>query len=104
MDLVARVAAGDNAVLWDADVKEDAPDNGIQMTLSRGLPPLVFSVYMEWFTKRECFKARQAAVGDWADLPLEDHVPGLVTNLSPWRDWWNDYTQTIVRLKMSDRQ
>jgi len=104
LELKARLAAGDNALLWDADVKEEAPEDGIRMILSRGLAPLTFRLQMEFFTKRDCFLSRGAKVGDWAELPLAKHPPGLITNLTPWGDWWDDYTQTTILLKMSDRE
>ena len=99
--LRAQLAAGDSAVLWDAEVKDDRPESGWQLVLSSGLPALTFPVYMEWFTKRECFLKRKARVGDFAELPLEKCPVGLVTKLTPWSDWFDDQTQKTIRLKMT---
>jgi len=102
MELLVRVLAGDNAVLWDTDVKKHASGYGLELDLSKGLPPLVFRVMRESNTKRPQFKGNKTAQNQWADLPLAQHAPGLVTKLTPWADWWDDYTQTTIVLKRSD--
>jgi hypothetical protein len=101
--LVAQVAAGDNAVLWDTRVKEHRPRDGWDLLLSPGLPPLIFRVQMEFWTRREVFLQRHARVGDAAELQLDEQSAGLITNLTPWPDWFNDYTQTIIPLKFHGR-
>lgn len=101
LSLKALVAAGDNAVLWAANVTQESPDSGWHLVLSRGLPALVFPVYMEWFTKRECFLKRKARVNELELLPLDAYPAGLVTKLTPWGDWFDDMTQTSIRLKVT---
>jgi hypothetical protein len=121
--LVAQVAAGDSAVLWDVQVREHRPQAGWDLLLQgcpengtgtgrpcsgaspvfAGLPPLVFRVQMEFWTRREVFLKGKARVGDTAELPLDKQPAGLITNLTPWPDWFNDYTQTTIPLKLSGR-
>jgi len=101
--VAARLAAGDNAVLWDAQVKDNRPRDGWDLVLGPGLPPLVFRVQMEFFTRREVFLKRKAKVGDLAELRVDESPPGLITNLTPWPDWFNDFTQTTIPLKLSGR-
>jgi hypothetical protein len=103
MRLLAEIAAGDNAILWDAAVTEDAPRDGWDLLLSPGLPPLVFRVYMEFWPRRKAFLAQAAKVGDLAELRLDEYPPGLITNLTPFPDWWNEFTQTTIPLKLTDR-
>ncbi|MBM4041084.1 MAG: hypothetical protein FJ290_21500 [Planctomycetes bacterium] len=103
MRLAAQVAAGDNAILWDAQVKENRPQDGFDLLLTPGLPPLSFRVQMEFWTKREVFLKRKAKVGDVAELRLDEYPAGLITNLTPWPDWFNDFTQTTIPLKLDGR-
>ncbi len=101
--LLAQVNAGDLAILWDSEVKEDRPEDGVDFLLSPGLPTLVFPVHMEFFTKRPVFLERKAAVGDLAELSLDTYSERLVTKLTPWNDWWDDYTQIAIPLKITGK-
>ena len=101
VDLVARVASGANGILWDAKVKQDRPEEGWDLMLTPGLPPLVFRLQMEWYTTREVFLKRQARNGDWGELALDDYPAGLITKLSPFNDNWNDHTQTTIPLELT---
>jgi len=101
--LLAQVNAGDLALLWDSEVKEDRPDDGVDFLLSPGLPTLVFPVNMEFFTKRPVFLERKAAVGDLAELSLDTYGERLVTKLTPWNDWWDDYTQIAIPLRITGK-
>ena len=98
--LRAQLGSRDTAVYWDMDVTRDASRDGWRMILSRGLPPLTFPVQMEFYSRRPCFVQRGAKVGDWATLPLDDSSEPLITRLTPWGDWWDDYTQTVIRLNL----
>ena len=107
---VAQLAAGDNGVLWDAEVKEHRPGDGWDLVLSRGLPPLVFRVHMEWGNPRKVFQKRweqvkqgKAVPAGTADLRLDQRGPGDITYLIPWPDWFSDLTQTIIPLTVSGR-
>lgn len=98
LELTAQLAAGDNAVYWDMHVRQDRPENGWRIVLDEGLPALLFPVRIEFFSKRECVSGGARAVHDLCVLPLTGHKPGLITQLTPWEDWWNDYTQTRIRI------
>jgi len=106
MELVAHVTAGDSAMLWDARVKEDRPDDGWCLVVSRGLPPLTWRAVIEGNSKLAPRLKRKVKVNDWVDVPLDSHPAGVVTNLSPWHNWWDEYTETIIRLKIdgTDRE
>jgi hypothetical protein len=47
LDLTVQVAAGDNAMRMETRVAKDRPQDGFELVLSRGLPPLVFQVQDE---------------------------------------------------------
>lgn len=99
--LVAQVNGGDNGIMWDTQVAQDRPTEGVDFLLSRGLPTLVFPVRMEWFTKRKVFLDSKAKVGDLVELSLDTYGERVVTKLTPWNDWWDDYTQILIPLKIS---
>ncbi|MHB9025792.1 MAG: hypothetical protein ACYC7E_16765 [Armatimonadota bacterium] len=102
LDLTMRVAAGDNTIRCETRVKQDQPNDGFRWVLSRGLPPLIFQVQMEWYTKRDVFLKAKAKVRDWGEISLRDYPAGVVTYLTPWDEWWNDTTQRTIRLKLEN--
>jgi hypothetical protein len=101
LKLTAQISAGDCGILWDTEVKEDRPNDGVDFLLSAGLPTLTFPVHMEWFTKRQVFLDNKSAVGDLVELPLDTYNERVVTKLTPWNDWWDDYTQLLIPLKIA---
>jgi len=117
LDLTVQVAAGDNAMRMETRVEKHQPKDGFHLVLSRGLPPLIFQVQDERRKDRDCFMGPQKGHQglQWAEIPLADYVPpkriawsptgrpaGLVTNLTPWEDWFGTFTQTRIRLKLEN--
>ena len=113
LDLSVQVAAGDNAMRMETRVAKHQPENGFNLELSRGLPPLVLQVQDELRKDRECFtigssERKALAPLQWAEIPLKDYVTpdgvaaGLVTKLTPWEDWFGTFTQTRIRLKLEN--
>jgi len=104
MEVTVRVITGDNAIDWSVNVKKEAAQtDGFRVNLSRNLAPLVFRSRAEAGSKRPQFRRMgPQAKGKWHDLPLAEYPPGLLTNLTPWYDHWNDYTQVWIRLKQTD--
>ena len=100
--LMARLHEGAAGLYWEADVTEDRPEDGVDLVLSKGLPPLTLVI------QREAYKDRPQ-IGDmkwgkWVEIPLASYEKELVTNLSPWADWWSTWTQTSVRLRISSQE
>ncbi|HEY3416458.1 MAG TPA: hypothetical protein VGM23_06215, partial [Armatimonadota bacterium] len=110
MDLTLRVAAGDNTLRLETRVAKHQPKDGFNLVLNRNLPPLIFQVQDEIRRDRDCFMNPKDGYGTlaWADIPLKDYVapkdqrPGLVTQLSPWEDWFGTFTQTRIRLRLEN--
>jgi hypothetical protein len=110
LELTVQVAAGDNTARFQTRVEKDQPGDGFALILSRGLPPLVFQVQDEGREDRPCFtKGYQTGFkSEWAEIPLRDYVAppghpaGLVTQLTPWEDWFGTFTQTRIRLKLEN--
>jgi len=116
-DLTVQVAAGDNTMRMETRVRKRQPADGFKLILNRGLPPLVFLVNDEREKDRDCFMDPKITGYSmplaWADIPLKDYLApkripwsprgrpaGLVTNLTPWEDWFGTFSQTRIRLKM----
>jgi len=109
LELVVRVAAGDNTMRMETRVAKNQPTDGFNLVLSRGLPPLIFQVQDERRMDRECFMHPKPSSGnEWAEIPLKDYVatkpqpPDLVTKLTPWEDWFTTFTQARIRLKLEN--
>ncbi|MHB9025793.1 MAG: hypothetical protein ACYC7E_16770 [Armatimonadota bacterium] len=118
LDLTLQVAAGDNTVRMETQVAKDQPHDGFMLSVSRGLPPLIFQVQDERRLDRECFPApKPQSPRIWAEIPLKEYAEPkgitfwspiritkaqgeLVTTLSPWEDWFGTFTQARMRLKL----
>ncbi|MHC4401735.1 MAG: hypothetical protein ACYTG0_18850 [Planctomycetota bacterium] len=96
VELRARLYAGAAGLYWEAHVPEDRPDDGVDIVLSKGLPPLALVAQREAYGDRP--EMQEVAWGTWVEIPLAGYEKELVTNVSPWADWWNTWTQTSVRL------
>lgn len=114
VQLTARVFSGGSAILWDMRTTGgELPGDGIRFNVSSGLPPLTFVFKGEFYSKRGSIVGREVEPGDLLSIPLEDYPrdwatknvrsrpqPGMITRLTPWRDWWDDSTQTAIVLRI----
>ena len=91
-----ELAAGDKLALWESRVTGDDQARGWELLLDTGLPPLVLPIRWETQSQRP---ERKEVPREEADkvlrLDLADHAPGLITKMTPWPDWWTDFTQTV---------
>jgi hypothetical protein len=95
--LRARLGARDTAIYWDMACQGTLAEDGWELDISDGLPPLSLSVQIEHFSRRSV-AGRQLKVGDLVAFPVAAAPPGLLTSVTPWADWTNDQTQTVVVL------
>ncbi len=98
LKLTARLYAGAAGLYWEAHAAEDRPEDGVDIVLSRGTPPLTPVIQREAYGDRP--QVQEVRYGTWVEIPLAEYAEELVTNLSPWADWWNTWTQTSVRLRI----
>ena len=93
LDLTVQLAAGDARARWATNSSADSPENG--WTLQINPEPLSLAVAPE-FGKNK-WKQLQMVGGRWdfdpVDVPLDKEPEGMVTQLTPWGDWWNGTTQ-----------
>jgi len=107
--LTVQVAAGDNAMRMETRVGKHQPNDGFDLFLSKGLPPLIFHVQDERRRDRPCFAKTKPGFSElkWADISMVGYVapkrypPDLVTRLTPWEDWFGTFTQARIRLKLA---
>ena len=100
--LMARLYAGAAGLYWEAQVAEDRPEDGVDIVLSEGIPPLALVVQREAYGDRP--EMQEAPWGTWVEIPLAAYEKELVTDLSPWADWWSTWTQTLVRLSIGGQK
>ena len=102
LKLNTRLHAGAAALTFETEVPEDRPNDGLDVVLSPGLPPLTLVAQREAYGDRPQMKTAKWA--DWVEIPLQTYTEEVVTKLSPWADWWSTWTQTSVRLRMSEQR
>ena len=100
--LMARLHEGSAGLYWEAEVSRDQPQDGVDIVLSNGLPPLTLVIQREAYGDRP--QVKMARWATWVEIPLASYGKELVTNLSPWADWWNTWTQTSVRLRLGEQE
>lgn len=126
LELIVTLAAGDNTVFFEQRASTDLvdlsrtrnsaqaaingrgpADNGLTVGFNDGLAPLALRCWREPgapVTYRPFFIENPIEIDQWADIPLGEQYPaGLVMILEPWRDSWSSWTQTVLRLKRTDR-
>ncbi|MCF7855394.1 MAG: hypothetical protein K9N51_11400 [Candidatus Pacebacteria bacterium] len=125
LNLTARLAAGDNTLFWDADVAKHMPDSGWRMILDKGLPEILFPVKIENHSFRQCvldgerhpfryhqpirdlkvYSLNEEEPGLFKNEPAQYGIgePGLIYKLTPWNDWWSDYTGTRFELWIPEK-
>ncbi len=100
--LRARLIAGGAGLCCRTHAREDRPGDGVDVVLSEGLPPLVLIAQREAYADRP--EMEDVSWGTWFEIPLADYGEDLVTNVSPWADWWSTWTQTTARLRLAERK
>lgn len=99
--LRGRMGARDTAVYWDMSCRGNLPNDGWRLMVSNGLPPLSLLVHIEAFSGRKV-EGRSLVVGELVSFPVAAEPAGRLTSLTPWADWVNDYTQTVILLNSPD--
>ena len=100
LTLKARLHEGAAGLGWETHIEQDRPHDGLDIVLSNGLAPLSLVAQREAYGDRPAME--KAEIGAWVEIPLAAYEEELLTNLSPWADWWSTWTQTTVRLRIGD--
>lgn len=99
LTLDVRLAARQREIEWFTEVNQEAAGSGFDLILSEGLPPLLLHLQREHGRNRPVFEAAGTSIRDWAVKRLADYDDARITSLTPWADWWNNWTQTTLRLQ-----
>ncbi|MCX5660456.1 MAG: hypothetical protein NTW19_12140 [Planctomycetota bacterium] len=86
-----------NRAYYATRVPQGSPADGWDLLLA-GLPPLAFQFMPEQGSKQEGTHAIKA----WKEREISAYPAGLVSNLVPWADWTNEFTQTTLFLAFLD--
>ncbi len=101
LDLTVQLASGDALASWVTHSSADSPDDGWKLRLGPGLEPLSMSLAPE-FGKNKWKQLKQVN-GRWdfdpQEVPLDPEPEGMITQLTPWNDWWDGTTQTTWTFK-----
>lgn len=68
--------------------------------LLNGLPPLAFQFEPEQGTQQPGTQL----IGAWKERPIAMYAPGLISKLTPWGDWADEFTQTKLHLAFIDNR
>ncbi|MCF7853160.1 MAG: hypothetical protein K9N51_00060 [Candidatus Pacebacteria bacterium] len=93
-----ELAAGDCQALWESWSSADRNDRGWDLSI-RGLGPLILHGIGGEKWKNTWGIER----GKSGDVTLDDKWTGMLTCLSPWRDWWDDQAQISWTFKTAER-
>ncbi|MHB9131670.1 MAG: hypothetical protein ACYDBB_11355 [Armatimonadota bacterium] len=85
-------------VFFTTETKENRGKDGWDLLLTPGLPALTF----QFLPEVQRLQSDTRDVKGWKEKAIADYKPGLVTNLSPWGEWWNEFTQTKFYLKFTE--
>jgi hypothetical protein len=97
LTLMVQLHAQSNRLAVDTTVKDSNLKDGWDLLLT-GLPPLA----LQFMPEVQQLQTGTRDVKGWKEKAIADYKPGLVTNLSPWGDWWSEYTQPTFYLKFVD--
>ena len=100
LDFTAQLNAQGNQVFFETASARDNRKDGLDLLLTPGLPALVLQYMPEQVNKQ----SNTSAIGTsgWKQRAVADYPAGMITNLIPWGDWTNEYTQTKFYLRYAD--
>lgn len=91
------LTAGDTRLRLRTDVADERPDAGWDILLT-GLPPLA----LQFMPQQVIMQPDTHLINGWKEREIAKYAPGVVTRLSPWGTWTNEFTQTAFYLAFLD--
>lgn len=101
--LRGRIGERDTAIYWDMTCRGSVFGNGWELVVDEGTDPVSFVTQIEFFSKRK-IPGRSVTPGDTVAIPLKDEPPGTFASVTPWADWGNDVTKTVVFLEAAGKR
>lgn len=100
LEVRTRLDARGRGLGFETAVAENKPEDGWDLLLSKGLPALTLQFPKEAAGKQG--GVTPIAGTNWLQRPVAAYPAGTITNLSPWGDWWDEFTQPDVYLQFAD--
>ncbi|MEI7435724.1 MAG: hypothetical protein WCL16_02825, partial [bacterium] len=97
--ITMQLNAQGNRVYYITHVPRGQPQDGWEISLS-GLPPLAF----QFMPEQVSLQPRTHAIKGWKEREIADYPAGLISNLTPWGDWVDEFTQTTLFLAFLDKR
>jgi len=100
LEIAIRLNAAGRGVDMETRVARHSPKDGWSIRLSPGLGPMTLQFPREAAGKQS--GATRIGKSNWMERPISQYAPGTITKLTPWGDWWNEFTQPDIHLKLGD--
>ena len=100
LDVVTRLNARGRGLVFETKVAKQKPGDGWDLRLMPGLGALTLQFPREAAGKQS--GATRIEKTNWLERPVSAYAAGTITKLTPWGDWWNEFTQPDVCLQFAD--
>ncbi len=100
LEVTIRLSAGGRGLIFETKVARQKPDDGWDLRFTPGLPALTLQFPKEAAGRQSGAKSIENS--NWLERPVSAYAAGTLTKLSPWGDWWNEFTQPDVYLQFAD--
>jgi len=106
----ARLAAGDDAAFFDTESSKHHARRGFNLHLNRGLGEVTVNVFKEIVRHKITPKLksilgeprdRKKPMGRFYPAPLDAFEPGVLHRITPFEEWWDTQTRTLLRLSIT---
>ena len=92
-----QLNAQGNRLTFHTSVAREGLTDGWDLLLG-GLPPLAIQFMPEYMNKQP----GAHSIKGWRERAIADYPAGQISNLTPWGDWVNEFTQTKLHLAFLD--
>ncbi len=100
LEVIVRLNAGGDGLAFETNVAQAKPADGWDLRLTPGLPALTLQFPKEAAGKQN--GATRVDKTNWLQRPVNAYAAGTITKLSPWGDWWDEFTQPDIYLQFAD--
>ena len=102
LEIITRLDAGGQGLVFETKVAQQKPGDGWLLRLTPGLGALTLQFPREAAGKQS--GATRIEKTNWLERPVSAYAAGTITKLTPWGDWWNEFTQPDIHLKLAGGQ
>ncbi|MBT3199540.1 MAG: hypothetical protein HN350_06445 [Phycisphaerales bacterium] len=99
LEVITVLNAGGAGVTFETRSAKNQPSDGWDLLLGPGLGELTLQFPAEAAGKQP--QAKRIEKTGWRQRAVSEYRPGAITKLSPWGDWWNEFTQPDIYLQFA---